>query len=694
MSSHPGTSTSSLPHFSIQHPIPWGSITAGQITPTVDALLETAEKDLQAIRDLDPGSASFAQTFLALDRITDLVGNTWGIVETLHSVADAPDLRAAYGENLPKITDFFSSLTLDQSLWEVLRTTEERLRAELHPLQFRLAEETRQDFIDGGADLPPEQREAIRDLQKELATTTQKFSDNVLDATNEWEWIIDDADLLAGTPTMALESMRQDASDRGHGTPNRPAWRVNLQAPTLQPILQHCTVRPTRETIWRAAQGIGIGERFENRGHIARILQLRREKARLLGYPDFAELVLHRRMAKSASQVANFIEELRLKVSQPFLTEFRKLQTFKSESTGEPLEDFFPWDAAFWAERYSEAHLDFSSDLLRPYFPHTSVIPGLFSICERLFGISIKQLQTEVAERPEIVWDPSVSLYLIADSSGQPLGYFYADWFPRDNKRAGAWMSPLISRKPAQGILPVGLIAGNLTRPSPGKPALLSHQDVQTIFHEFGHLLHHLLSEVPYAGLAGTNVPWDFVELPSQILENWCWERESLDLFAHHWETGEKIPEQLFQKMLEARSFLVASAYMRQLAFAHLDLEMHLATPPTGPEEVDRLAEAAVREYQAPFALRPRPIHPRFSHLFSSPTGYAAGYYSYKWAEVLEADAFSRFKQEGILNPNTGAHFRASILARGNSTDPMVSFRDFVGRDPDPSALLRRDGLA
>ncbi len=686
----------------LSFPINWAAIHPESVESMVEDLLEHGNSTVSAIAQIPLDQCSFENTVVALDRITGEVSRGWGLVETLHSVDDNPPLRTAYAACLPKITDFFTALTLNADLYGRVRAVADRSNPDLNPTSRRLLAETLADFVDGGADLPPTDRETLRTLKRDLANKAQSFSDNVLDSTNAWEWLVVDPSELQGVPARVLETIRQDALQRGHGSESTPVWRVTLQAPTMGPILQHCDVRATREKVWRAAQTIGRTPDHDNLPLIRDILALREQKALLLGHSNFASSILHRRMAATPEAVDRFIDELYGRITDRYRSEIDALRNLKASQTNEPVADFQPWDVSFWAERMSAAELDFSGEQLRPWFPHTKVLPGLFGLSEKLFGIRIRECPPSSADiRPPATaitpfrdrWDDAVKLYAVDDLDGTLRGYFYADWFPRDTKRSGAWMSPMVHPDAESGLPAIGLIAGNLTPPAPGQPALLSHEDVQTIFHEFGHLLHHILSEVPYGSIAGTNVAWDFVELPSQILENWCWERESLDLFARHWENGAPIPEDLFQKMLRSRTFLAASACMRQLAFARLDLTLHTLPAPADTAAVEQTAIEAIRDYQIDYPEPVRPIHARFSHLFASPTGYASGYYSYKWAEVLEADAFSRFKDEGILNPSTGAAFRTAILARGNSVEPMRCFRDFLGREPDPEALLQRDGL-
>lgn len=449
-----------------------------------------------------------------------------------------------------------------------------------------------------------------------------------------------------------------------------------------------------RRELWAAAVAVGAQAPHANQELVSRILALRQEKAALLGRPHFADLVLSRRMAKSGAQALAFIEDLHRKVKPAFDRETRELEAFKAQQTGGPVARLAPWEVAYWSEKLRSTRYDFDEEQLRPYFPLPGVLAGMFEIVGRVFGLRVTELPAGAVE----AWHPDVRFYEVRDEAGRHLGSFYADWHPRESKRGGAWMNYLITGgpRPDGSRAPhLGLMCGNLTPPSDGKPALLTHHEVETVFHEFGHLLHHLLGEVAIKSLNGVNVAWDFVELPSQIMENWCWERESLDLFARHHVSGERIPEEMYQKMLAARNFRSACAVARQTAFAKMDLLLHVH-----PEAVvsgGRGVEEAAREGIADLLIPTEPPSPtivkRFTHLFADPVGYAAGYYSYKWAEVLDADAFTRFQKEGVFNRKVGAAFVECILSRGNSEDPAALFRAFMGRDPDPTALLRRSGL-
>jgi oligopeptidase A len=541
-----------------------------------------------------------------------------------------------------------------------------------------------------------------------LAQVTQKFSEQVLDATNEWKLVLREEDKLKGLPETAREAARQTAIEKLGENEGKEAWVFTLHTPSMLPVLQYLEDEGIRKDVWAASNSLCVDAPFENEPLIRQIINLRQEKAEILGKDNFADAVLARRMAKNGENADQFISELREKTAPFFQKENQELEEFKAEKTGTKVEMLEPWEVGFWSEKLKKERYDFDDEDLRPYFPIQSVLHGMFELATKIFGLSLQEKSTRFEDqifdhangdddKPESVWHEDVRFYDLLDTrTGQLLGSFYADWHPRSSKRAGAWMNYFKTGEPVEHGKRephLGLICGNLTAPTPSKPALLTHYEVETVFHEFGHLLHHLCGNVPHRSLNGVNVPWDFVELPSQIMENWCWERESLDLFARHHESNEPIPEDLFQKMLRARNFMAGNTMMRQLAFAKLDLHIHRVLAKQEFDSLESSLQETLQEYLPKRKTNPRTIALRFSHLFSSPVGYAAAYYSYKWAEVLDADAFTRFKKDGIMNAKTGTEFREKILSKGNSAPPDQLYRDFMGRDPEVEPLLSRSGL-
>ncbi len=674
--------------------IRWSRLTPDQVGPAVEQALAQAGQMIDRIAGQELAGADYPGTFLALEAATDRLNETWAKVTHLTTVADSPAWRAAHNAMLPQVSAFFARIPLNPELWLRLKAAAAHASAAgLRDEHCRFLSETMADFRQQGADLPADKQARLEAVQSALAQLTQKYSENVLDATNAWELLIDDPGRLAGLPASAKEAARQNALKKGQGTEARPVWRFTLHAPSQEPVLLYAEDAGLRREIWAAAAAVGRQAPQDNRELIKRILTLRQEKAALLGRPHFADHVLERRMAKAGSQALAFIEDLHRRVATAFQRECDELAAFKAEQTQSPVAVLAPWEISFWAEKLRRARYDFDEEQLRPYFPLPGVLAGMFEIAERVFGLRVSERLAGTVE----TWHPEVSFYDVHDHTGRPIGSFYTDWHPRESKRGGAWMNYLITGglRPDGSRAPhLGLMCGNLTPAMDGKPALLTHREVETVFHEFGHLLHHLCGELEIKSLNGVNVAWDFVELPSQLMENWCWERAALDLFACHHATGEPVPDALFRPMVAAKNFRSAAATMRQLALARMDLELHLHAARYAEGEVAPRLQALLRDYVVPTAPPAPTIENRFTHIFSDPTGYAAGYYSYKWAEVLDADAFTRFKNEGIFNRATGADFVAKVLSRGNSADPMRLFTDFMGRPPDLSALLLRAGLA
>ena len=673
--------------------IRWSQLTADKVETAVDAALADAEAAIAAICRLAPGAVDYTNTFLALERATELLNETWAKVSHLTSVADSPELRAVHNAALPKVSAFQAKIPLNPELWVRLKAAAEHPSAQaLRGEHRRFLTETLEDFRQQGADLPPEKKSRLEALQSELAQLTQKYSENVLDATNAWELIVTEPARLRGLPEHAREAARESARKKGHGTDEKPAWRLTLHMPSQEPVMLYAEDESLRREVWTAAVAVGAQAPHANQELVRKILALRQEKAALLGRGHFADLVLSRRMAKNGAQALAFIEDLHRKVKPAFERECLELEEFKAQQTGRPVARLAPWELGFWAEKLRKSRYDFDEEQLRPYFPLPGVLAGMFEIVCRIFGVQVTELSAERVE----AWHPEVKFYEIHDAAGRHVGSFYADWHPRESKRGGAWMNYLITGGPqpdGKRAPHLGLMCGNLTPPAGDRPALLTHHEVETVFHEFGHLLHHLLGEVEIKSLNGVNVAWDFVELPSQIMENWCWERESLDLFARHHETGAPIPEELFRRMIAAKNFRSATFTVRQLAFARMDLDMHMHPAEAIGPDLAEWIRGRLMGYIIPSEPASPTIENRFTHLFADPVGYAAGYYSYKWAEVLDADAFTRFKREGIFNGTVGREFVAKILSRGNGADPMELFVDFMGRPPDQQALLVRAGL-
>ena len=668
-----------------QFRIPFDRIRSEHVEPAATELLRQARSGLAALA-APVAEPTYDNTLNALDKLTEPLDWTMGVVRHLESVATYPALRAAFNAAQPQVSAFYTGIPLDAGLWGNIKAyAATPAAAQLTGARRRFLHKTVETFRRHGADLEPAGKKRLEEIDVELTQITTKFGENVLDSTNAFELVLTNEAGLAGLPPTAIASARESAQRKG-----LEGWRFTLQAPDYFAVMTYLDDSAIRRKVYEAFAVRGATGERDNRPLITRIIELRREKAALLGFANFANLVLEDRMAHTGDRALTFLEDLKGKTARRFEQENQELFEFRRTLEGPDAPELGPWDVAYYAEKQRTALYDFDEEALRPYFPMERVVGGLFELVHRLYGIRVEE------EFGVPVWDPDVHYYNVRDEEGVFVGAFYADWYPRENKRGGAWMDGLITGGPeGDGFRPhLGLICGNLTPPVGGKPALLTHREVETIFHEFGHLLHHLLSRVEIRSLAGTNVAWDFVELPSQIMENWCWERQALDLFARHYETGAPIPDDLFQKMKKARTFRAANAQMRQVGFGFIDLFLHVRYDAARDGDPVAYTRRLLQEFSPAPLPAEHAMIAAFTHLFAAPVGYGAGYYSYKWAEVLEADAFTRFRDGGIFSREIGAEFRGQILSRGDSEDPAELYRRFMGRDPDPNALLVRSGLA
>ena len=665
--------------------VPFDAIEATHVKPAIESLIAGADERLEAVRKLGPGEYSFSSVMETLESSTEDLSFAMTVVAHLESVATSPQLREAYGEVQPLVSAFYAKIPLDAALWSAIKGFADTDEAhELDPVRARLLAKTVDEFRRHGADLPDDRKAELEAVEVELATTTKKFAENVLDATNDFELVITDEEGLSGLPESARQAAKADAQSK-----ELEGWRFTLHGPSYVPLMTYLDDRNVREQVWRAYNTRATRDERDNGALIGRILELRQRKAKLLGYADFADFALEDRMAHDGAKASAFLADLEGRSREASAAEHKALASYRRELEGSDAPELAPWDVGYYAEKLRRERYDFDEEALRPYFPLEKVLSGMFDVVERLYGVEVKP----VDDVP--TWHETVRVYAL-EEKGRRIGVFHADLFPRETKRGGAWMhGMLVGREDHEGREHhLGIIAANVTLPVGDTPSLLTHREVETLFHEFGHLLHHMLTRVEIRSMAGTNVAWDFVELPSQIMENWCWEREALDLFARHHETDEPLPDELFQKMRKARTFRAATGMMRQLSFGTLDLHLHraYAVAPQGP-----VLEVA-REVMQRFTGTPLPedyaMVCGFTHLFASSTGYAAGYYSYKWAEVLDADAFTAFLEAGVFDRDVGTRFREVILARGDSQDPEDLYREFMGREPDLQPLLVRSGLA
>ncbi|MFT3923008.1 MAG: M3 family metallopeptidase [Myxococcales bacterium] len=668
--------------------VPFDAIAAEHVEEAVDALLTRSRARLKAITQVS-GPRTYENTLGVLDGATEELEHAMAIVGHLEAVATTPALREAYNAVQPKISEFYASIPLDADLYAALKAYAATADAKgLETAKARFLSQTLDDFKRHGAELDDDRKKQLSQLSVELSKLTTQYSQNLLDATNAFELILPDTSRLGGLPESALDAAAESAKARGKAG----SYRFTLQQPSYVAIMSYADDAGLREQFYRGFNTRATKAPHDNRALIKDILRLRKEKARLLGFANFADLNLEDRMAKTGAKAVSFLDELRAATEQHFERENQELLEFRRELEGPQAKALEPWDVSYYAEKLRKSRYDFDEELLRPYFSVDAVLEGLFSLVERIYGIQVRQRKNVPT------YHPDVRYYVVLNGKGEgpehEIGAFYADLYPRESKRGGAWMADFITGLPgSRHSKHLGVMCANASPPVGDKPALLTHQDVETLFHEFGHLLHHLLGRPKVRSLAGTRVAWDFVELPSMIMENFCWERAVLDSFARHYQTKAPIPDELLTKLARTRTFRAANAQMRQLGLGAADLRMHIEYEPARDGDVIEYARGIFQAHAPSVLPEDYAMIAGFTHLFASPVGYAAGYYSYKWAEVLEADAFSRFADAGVLSREVGEEFRSRVLSRGNEADPMELYTAFMGREPSPKALLKRAGL-
>ena len=664
---------------------PYSAIRPEHVEPAVDAILADNRKAITELLKQQSGTLSWKGLVLVLDELNARLGRAWSPVSHLNAVCNNAELRAAYEACLPKLSEYATELGQNRALFQAYEALASSPEAEgFEVAQKTILEHALRDFRLSGIDLPEAEQQRYGAVQMKLSELASKFSNQLLDATQAWTKQVTDEAALAGLTASAKAQMKQAAEAKG-----LDGWLISLEFPSYFAVMTYADDRALREEVYAAYctrasdQGPNAGK-YDNGPLMLEILALRQELAKLLGFANYAELSLASKMAETTDQVLHFLRDLGVR-GKPFAEQdLRELQAFAAE---QGCTDLQSWDVGYYSEKLREQRYSISQEILRAYFPVDKVLSGLFAIVEQLYGIQIEELSGFDS------WHPDVRLFEIKEN-GAHVGRFFFDLYARANKRGGAWMDGARDkRRDASGklISPVANLVCNFTPAVGDKPALLTHDEVTTLFHEFGHGLHHLLTRVEHAGASGINgVAWDAVELPSQFMENWCWEPEGLALISGHHETGEPLPQDLLDKMLAAKNFQSGLMMVRQIEFSLFDFELH-ATHGDGRSVLEVL-EGIRNEVSV---LRP-PAYNRFpnsfAHIFSG--GYAAGYYSYKWAEVLSADAFSRFEEEGVFNRDTGRAFREAILARGGSQEPMQLFVDFRGREPSIDPLLRHLGLS
>ncbi len=664
-------------------------INVEHIEPAIQQLIEQGRQQLSSLMS-QIKTVTWDELVAPLEAQGDKLDAAWAPISHLHSVADNEPLRHAYANCLGLLTEYSTEFSQNEALYNAYQQLADSPSfSQLSQAQQQAVKNALRDFRLGGVALDEKNKQRFAEIQQRLSSLATQFSNNLLDATQAWSIHLTDLKRLSGLPESALAQAAQSAAQK-----NLEGYLITLDFPSYIAVMMHADDRQLREEIYRAyvtrassegkkSDGSSAAE-WDNTAIIAETLALRHELANLLGFKHYAERSLATKMAESTEQVLQFLNELAIK-SKPYAEkDFAELNDF-AKSLG--CESMQAWDITYYSEKLRIAKYDISQEMLRPYFPAEKVIAGMFDIVQRLFSVDIKQLSEFDT------YHPDVRFYQIG-LNGKPIAYFYLDLFAREHKKGGAWMADCrVRRKTEKGIqLPVAFLTCNFTPPIGDKPSLLTHDEVTTLFHEFGHGLHHMLTQMEVAAVSGINgVAWDAVELPSQFMENWCWEIDAIPLISGHYQTGEPLPADLLDKILAAKNFQSGLQMIRQLEFSIFDFRLHAEYNPEAPQT----AQQILNQVRDQIAVIKPPVFNRFensfSHIFAG--GYAAGYYSYKWAEVLSADAYSRFEEEGIFNPETGKRFLVEILQQGGSKPPMELFKNFRGREPNIDALLRHSGI-
>ncbi len=665
--------------------VPFDLIKTEHFLPALEESIKAAQQNIDLIKK-NKSEPSFENTIIGLETCSELVERVVGIYGNLEAANASEEHQALAKAMYPIYTAFSSDVSLDEEIFKKVKVVyDKRNSLDLNKEQMKLLEKTYLSFSRNGALLDNEGKDKLRRIDQDLSVLGPQFSEHVLKATNNFEMLLDKKSELEGLPEGAIEAAALAAESKGHNG----QWLFNLQTPSYLPFLTYAKSRTLREKMWRAYCSRAFSEKtsdkFDNQEIIKKIVTLRHQRAQLLDFKTHADFVLAERMAKDSTNVKNFLTKLLVPSKEAAQKDFAEVTAFAKQSEG--VSDLQPWDFGYYAEKLKESKYAFNEEDLRPYFKLENVVQGAFEHARRLYGLIFKEIKDAPGYHPEVK-----AYEVFEEDSAKYIGLFYTDFFPRETKKGGAWMTVFRD----QGLLggevkrPHVSIVCNFTKPTPTKPSLLSYDEVRTLFHEFGHALHGMLSDCTYRSLSGANVYWDFVELPSQIMENWVGEKEGLDLFAKHYETNAPIPLDLVEKIKKSSKFLAGWSSLRQVQLGLLDMAWHTQDPNkiTSVDDFESEATSATR-------VMPRIAGTNtscsFSHIFAG--GYSAGYYSYKWAEVLDADAFEYFMEKGLFNSEVSKKFKDNVLSRGGTEHPMELYKKFRGREPDPQALLRRDGL-
>jgi peptidyl-dipeptidase Dcp len=682
MSHNPLLQRSTLPNFAPA----FDKITDAHYMPAVEESITEAKAEIEKIKN-NPAAPDFENTLGAMEGASETLGDVTTIFYNQLSVMGGDALHELAEKIGPVTSNFSSDVILDEKLFARVKAVFDKMESlNLTPEQKTLLKETYKDFVRGGALLDTDKKKRLRAINERLSVLSPSYMNNVTKSSDAFEMVLTDKTDLAGLPESAIEAAAHAADEKG----KKGQWLFTLDMPSYIAFIQYADKRELREKIWRAyASRAWKGDfdkgEFDNSKNVLEIVNLKFERAVLLGYKTHAHYVLEERMAETPETVMVFLDKLKAAYKPAALKDLKMLKDFAAEMHG--ITEIRPWDVGYYSEKLKEKLFKFSSEDFRPYFPLQRVLDGCFTHFSKLFGVTFKPSDKYPT------WHKDVQTFDLTDTkTGAFIGTLYADFFPRTGKKNGAWKTSYRDQGLYRGKVerPLISIVCNFTKPTPQKPSLLTHDEVLTLFHEMGHAMHALLSNVTYRSLAGTNVKWDFVELPSQVQENWCYERETLDLLAGHYETGAKIPGDLIEKLIESKNFMAGWGGLRQVNFSSLDMAWH-AQDPSGISDIAAFEDAEISDT----SLFPRlagPMSTSFSHIFGG--GYSAGYYSYKWAEVLDADAFELFLERGLYDAETAKRYRDEILSKGGSEHPKILYRNFRGRDADPDALIRREGLA
>ena len=674
--SNPLLQVSDLPN----HAPPFDKISEDDYMPAVEQAIAEARANIDAIRD-NPDAPTFDNTIVALETASETLGMVTSVFYNQMSAAGNDTLQKLAEKIGPLSANFSNDITHDAKLFARVKAVHDQQQEfDLSPEQQMLLDDTYIGFVRGGALLDDAKKKRLREISERASVLSPSYMNNAKKSAEQFQLIIEDEADLSGLPQSAIDGARHAAEEKGHDG----KWLFTLDMPSFGPFLQFSDRRELREKVWRAYNNMAFGDEYDNTKNVLEIVSLRHERAQLLGYRTHAHYVLERRMAERPETVIDFLEQLKKAYKPAAERDLKQLQEFAREQGGP--EELMPWDVGYYSEKLKQRLFDFSSEDFRPYFQLDKVTTGIFEHFGKLFN-----LQFHLSDKYP-VWHKDVKAYDVYDKTDSSfLGTLYADFHPRTGKNNGAWKTSYRDQGLFHGKLerPVIAIVCNFSKPTKDKPSLLTHGEVETLLHEMGHAMHAMVSRATYRSLAGTNVLWDFVELPSQIQENWGYTKETLDLFAEHYETGEKIPAELIEKLNKAKNYMVGWGGLRQVSFALLDMAWH-ANDPTEITDVAAFEDEVTKDT----SLFPRlagPMSTHFGHIFAG--GYSAGYYSYKWAEVLDADAFELFLERGLYDRPTAEAFKNEVLAKGGSEHPTVLYRRFRGRDADPDALLRREGL-